>query len=100
MASGPVGGVLAIELELVKERASALRRAGESLEAALEKLSALKAKIDGGEVPSRAEAIAEYRELYAEAEKQRWYMVIQREAMGLKQHRELDELYPLPAKLR
>ncbi|HZH79252.1 MAG TPA: hypothetical protein VEY88_24740 [Archangium sp.] len=37
-----------------------------------------------------------HKELRAEAEKQRWYLVIQREALGLRQHADLEEMYPLP----
>lgn len=98
MARAPIGGSLAIEVELMRERSSALRRVGHTLESLSAKLHELHSAIERGDRP-RASAIAEYRDLYAEAEKQRWYLIVQREAMGLHHHGELDIQYPLPPRL-
>jgi hypothetical protein len=71
---------LAIEKDLKAERAASLGRAG----AALEK------------------ALAEWREspgdpqLRAEAQRRLWYLVVQREAMGLNRHREVYDVYAVP----
>lgn len=73
-----------IESELQKERASSLGRAGEALERALSEWREASAK--------GADAAA----LRAEAQKRLWYLVVQREALGLRRHRELYDLYGIP----
>ena len=46
---------------------------------------------------ARARIVARHRELRAEAENQHWYLIVQREAMGLRHHGDIYELYRLPA---
>jgi hypothetical protein len=70
---------LAIEQELKAERAASLGRTGAALERAL----------------------AAWREnpsvdLEREAKKRLWYLVVQREAMGLRRHREIYDVYGVP----
>lgn len=96
MGSEPIGGVLAIEVELRKERASTLKRVGHHLEALIAQLTDLRPRLQAATGNQRLELSAEYRRLWAEAEKQRWYLVVQREAMGLSDHGAVEELYPLP----
>ena len=40
--------------------------------------------------------VDEYRSLRRQARRYRWYLEIQREAIGLRRHELLDELYPIP----
>jgi hypothetical protein len=70
---------LAIEQELKAERASALGRAGAALE----------------------RAMAAWREQptpdsLREAQKRLWYLVVQREALGLFKHRDVYDTYAVP----
>jgi uncharacterized protein YicC (UPF0701 family) len=88
--------VMAIEVEMQAEKASALRRLGARIESLLAELAQLERELPTLRGPQREQCIARHRELRAEAEKQRWYLVIQREAMGLRQHADLDDIYPLP----
>jgi hypothetical protein len=73
-----------LEGELQKERASSLGRAGAALEQAL-------AAWREAHSNSGSAAVAK-----AEAQKRLWYLVVQREALGLRRHRELYELYGIP----
>lgn len=93
---------LAVEVELRKEKAISLRRVGEKLEGMLARLSQLDAELSApGPLtgPERDTRVAEYTRLRAEAERERWNMVVQREAMGLSNHDEVDRIYPLPRRL-
>lgn len=76
----------AVRREIRGEQTSALARAGRALEAALEDLAS------AGEA-ERADALAE-------AAERLWYMVIQREAMGLVRHEVLFEVYRVPRQVR
>ena len=83
-----------VKRELAAERASALARAGERLEAALRELSEAEAAL--GALPSaRARALRD--EALAHAAERLWYLVIHREALGLRDHRILDEVWRIPA---
>ena len=73
-----------LESELQRERASALGRAGVELEKAMAAWQA--ARADGGDVEGTRR----------EAQKRLWYLVVQREALGLNRHRELYEIYGIP----
>ena len=83
--------------ELQEERAAALARISRRLERLLEQLHATREQIErGGDAGDRARDLAAYRELHKEAVKYRWYLEVQREAIGLRQHQHLDEFYRLP----
>jgi len=101
MATRPVSPdtVLAIEVEIQKEKASALRRLGARIESLLAELAQLERELPTLKGPKRDQCVARHKELRSEAEKQRWYLVIQREALGLRQHADLEEMYPLPPAL-
>ena len=43
-----------------------------------------------------AKALAAYRELRRQALQYRWYVEVQREAIGLRRHDVLDEFYRIP----
>jgi len=83
--------------ELQEERAAALARISRRLERLLDQLQATREQIARGRDEDRARAIAAYRELHKEAVKYRWYLEVQREALGLRQHHRLDEYYKVPA---
>jgi hypothetical protein len=86
-----------IDLELMEERAAALRRISRTLESLLDELQALRARIgEVGHWSNPSPDVAEYREVRRRAVRYRWYLEVQREAMGLHPDHRLDEFYPIP----
>ena len=85
--------------ELQEERAAALARISRRLERLLEQLHATREQLAHGRNEDRARDLAAYRELHKEAVKYRWYLEVQREAIGLRQHQQLDEFYRIPPEL-
>ena len=82
--------------ELQEERAAALARISRRLERLLDQLAATREQIAHAGDEERTRAIAAYRELHKQAVKYRWYLEVQREAIGLRHHPNLDEFYPIP----
>jgi hypothetical protein len=82
--------------ELQEERAAALARISRRLERLLAQLQATREQIAQARDDDRARAVAAYRELHKQAVKYRWYLEVQREAVGIRQHQHLDEFYPIP----
>jgi hypothetical protein len=95
-----LGTPLAVEVQLRQEKASALRRVGDKLENLIGKLAKLEEELRTLSGSPRAKKLAEYEQLWADADYQRWCLVIQREAMGLFDHAEVDLMYPRPPKLK
>jgi len=87
----------AIEKEIRSEKAGALARALEALEAALEALEAL-ARFDAA--PRAGPAAAIRADLVADAGERLWFLVIQREAMGLMRHDVVYEVVRVPVEVR
>jgi hypothetical protein len=85
-----------IELELMEERAAALRRISQTLESLIEQLQALRARIGDVHWSNRSSEVAEYRELRRRAVRYRWYLEVQRESIGLHPDYRLDEFYRIP----
>jgi hypothetical protein len=86
-----------VEEEILRERAAALKRISEALAELLSELGALGAPRDHLSGPERASRASAYRALWERARLYRWYLEVQREALGLRRHDVLDELYPRPA---
>jgi hypothetical protein len=88
------------EKEIIAEKAATLGRAGERLETALalvaERRQALAQAPDGC---ARDEALARYRQARARALDARRTLIIQREAIGLRTHRVVDQQFPEPPAL-
>ena len=82
--------------ELQEERAAARARISRRLERLLEQLQAAREQIARSREEDRARDIEAYRELRQQAVKYRWYLEVQREAIGLRHHHRLDEFYPIP----
>jgi hypothetical protein len=82
--------------ELQEERAAALARISRRLERLIAQLEATREQIAHRGDEDLADDIAAYRELHKEAVKYRWYLEVQREAIGLRQHQHLDEFYRIP----
>jgi hypothetical protein len=87
-----------IERELQEERASALGRIGRTLQGLIARLESLQAALERAPASERDRLIVPYRETWERAKTYRWYLEVQREAIGLRRHERLDEMYPLPGR--
>jgi hypothetical protein len=86
-----------INAEIAQERAAALGRAGERLEAALAQVGALGRQLDAGPDPADHERLlGEYESARLRAVHARLALMIQREAIGLRHHRIVDQQFPEP----
>ncbi|HEU4368591.1 MAG TPA: hypothetical protein VFV05_10245 [Methylomirabilota bacterium] len=86
-----------LEREIVKEKAAALGRAGERLEAALDEVALLSRALDTETDPGRRAALLrQYEGARGRAALARTMLLVQREAIGLRHHRVVDQLFPEP----
>jgi hypothetical protein len=83
--------------DLNGERANALARATERLEAALHELTLAELALQSGFTERRRSL---RQEALAEAGERLWYLVIQREALGLGRHEVVYEVLQVPAAVR
>jgi hypothetical protein len=85
------------EKEIVAEKAATLGRAGERLETALRLCAELHSTLEHApEGAARERTRASYREARARAREARHTLIIQREAIGLRTHRLVDQQFPEP----
>jgi hypothetical protein len=90
-------GLERTEKEIVQEKAATLGRAGERLDAALASARALAEALDGEPDPiRRAALLQEYETARRRAATARLMLVIQREAIGLRHHRDVERQFPEP----
>jgi hypothetical protein len=73
-----------------------MRRVASRLESLLVELQETEKVLRESSGTARARLVARHKELRADADKQRWYLIVQREAMGLRHHGDIYELYRLP----
>ena len=86
-----------INAEIAHEKALALGRAGERLEAALAHVVTIGRRLDAATDPeAEARLLGEYEAARARALHARLALLIQREAMGLRHHRIVDQQFPEP----
>ena len=90
----------AVAVELRSEQAAALGRGGRMLEAVLETLTQVEQQLATTEGAARQPLLREHLELRKKAETQQWYLVVQREALGLYQHGGVYERFPIPRAIR
>ena len=84
-----------INAEIAQEKAAALGRAGERLEAALAHVSSLGRRLDtAGDPAEQARLLGEYETARVRALHARLALVIQREALGLRHHRSSTSSFP------
>ncbi len=91
-------GLAAVNQELQAERANALGRLGRAVERAIAEAKAVELALPP-EGEARERALALHEVLRKEAETQLWYLIVTREACGLRRHQDVYEAYPLPARL-
>jgi hypothetical protein len=87
------------EAELRAEKAAALARIAGTLEGLLAELGRRRASFGRLSSEERAAATEAYDVLREQARLYRWYLVVQREAVGMFGHDDLDRHYPLPEPL-
>ena len=85
-----------VERELQSERAAALARIAGRLGEVVARLAEMRAELSTRPGPARAAQVEAYRAVRTEARLYRWYLEVQREALGLRRHDGLDEHYPIP----
>lgn len=86
----------ALEYELAQEKASALGRLGRGLEAALDALRDFDAAVAEPTMDTKRER----RALVAHAGHALWLFVVQREALGLRDSRQIMRDYRVPAEVQ
>lgn len=82
--------------ELNEERVAALNRISRTLESLIAELRDRQERLRWLQGADRIAEAARYREVRARAKKYRWYLEVQREALGLRPHPTLDEFYRVP----
>ena len=92
----PMKDSLPIEVQLQAEKATALRRVGQRLDELLSELKETDRQLLWLSGAARARLVARHKTLRAEAEHQRWCLIVQREAMGQFSHSDVYELYRIP----
>ncbi|MCG6923504.1 MAG: hypothetical protein LJF15_20805 [Acidobacteria bacterium] len=85
-----------VEEEFAREKAAALRRIGGRLEELISDLARHRRLAAGLEGEALERARQGFRRVREEAVRYRWYLEVQREAVGVRSHRHLDEVYPMP----
>ena len=99
-SKAPVGGALAIEVALKAEAANSLKALGHRLDRQLTELQQLCQQLRAmAPSPARDKKLAEYDETRREAEYRKWTLIVQREAMGLFNHDDVEAIYRVPPKL-
>lgn len=84
------------EEEIREEMASALGRIGKKLEVLITELNNLKEKAVLCNDDELANALDEYKKIHTEARLYYWYLIIQRESIGLTNHDLVHTMYRIP----
>jgi hypothetical protein len=100
MARRPVDLVAGIEHEIRGEKASSLGRMGEELERALDELRLLGEAVAAAAPDERAARVAAFNAARARAEEAYYWLCVQREAMGVRNHDMLAAIYPIPPRMK
>jgi hypothetical protein len=89
----------AVLRQINEERAAALTRISRTLESLIDQLQAIRVRIERQPYDGSSADAAEYERLRARATQYRWYIEVQREALGLRHHGFLDRFYAVPGPL-
>lgn len=90
------GSFARVERALAAERAATLARIAGRLGELVARLAEMRSGLAHLRGSARRAEVEVYRALRAEARLYRWYLEVQREALGLRRHDGLDEHYPIP----
>jgi hypothetical protein len=89
----------AVLQQLNEERVAALTRIGRTLGSLIDQLEAIRVRVERASGAVSSTDADEYERLRARARQYRWYLEVQREALGLRHHRFLDQFYTAPEPL-
>lgn len=89
----------ALTRELTAERVAALTRIARTLEALIAQLRESRERLGHMHGSERQQELESYRDLHRRATTYRWYLDVQREALGIRPHRMVDEIYRIPESL-
>jgi hypothetical protein len=92
-------GLARTEAELRSEMAAALARIAGTLEGLLAELQRRREDFDRLREDEQALAARTYDTVREQVRLYRWYLVVQREALGLFRHDDVERHYPLPEPL-
>ncbi len=99
------------ELEIIQERAEVLGQAGEKLSIALQQLRAIESTIDskmeilkspekempaGDLIKEINRDIKRFNEAREHAKLRYYYLIVTREAVGFRRHKNVEEVFPIP----
>lgn len=85
------------EEEIGEEMASALGRIGKELEVLIAQLHEIKEKASSCKDDEKASTLEEYKKICTKARLYYWYLIIQRESVGITNHDLLPTVYRIPA---
>lgn len=85
------------EEEIRKEIADSFGRSGRALEKAIAELRAVRERLlSAASCEERAAFRVEFEAVRRRVDHRRWCLIVQRECLGLRDHRDLDRAYPIP----
>jgi hypothetical protein len=90
---------LSIEVEILGEKAQALGRTARAFEQELERLRAFEKRVSALSLSERAKLEPEHEALRKRASRRFWFLIVHREAMGLRRHDDLYHVYQIPRSL-
>ncbi len=91
-------GLAGLHAEIAAEKAGALGRIAEKLEARLAACAGLAEEL-AGMSEERTRLLVEYESARQDAKLHYWYLVVQREAIGLYNHAIIARMYPMPRRI-
>lgn len=86
------------EVELRAEMAASLGRIGNTLASLIADLNRIRQESRFLSEPERSARLDHYRSVRSCAKLYFWYLIVQREAVGIRNHESLWELYPIPGR--
>jgi hypothetical protein len=87
------------EEEIRAEMAASLGRIGRKLEEILFELALVQRSLESADGPCCEETAERFCTLRESARRHLWYLTVQREAMGMRNHEDLERVYPIPGPL-
>jgi hypothetical protein len=84
------------EAELRAEMAASLGRIGRTLTSLIAELNHIRQESNSISECERSAKLDQYRSVRSRAKLYFWYLTVQREAIGLRNHESLVDLYPIP----
>jgi len=91
---------LPIEVEIQGEKAKALGRTARAFERELDHLRTFERRLAGLSLRERAKLEPEHQALRRQVARRLWFLIVHREAIGLRRHESLYEAYQIPRSLQ